>query len=94
MRVINVDSVKRNIEELKKGPWYNEKYLDHFFVRKEAVEVVERLCIDEEPIVDAVPVVRCKDCKYKEGNACDYSAVWVRPNGYCQWGERKEDETT
>ena len=36
-------------------------------------------------------LVRCKDCKYRQGNACDYSAVWVRPNGYCQWGERKDD---
>lgn len=33
-------------------------------------------------------IVRCKDCKFKEGSCCDYSAVYVRPNGYCQWGER------
>lgn len=45
------------------------------------------------PTVDAVEVVRCKDCFYRDGNACDYSAVYVRPNGYCQWGRRKEDET-
>ena len=47
--------------------------------------------IEEMPTVDAVPVVRCKDCKYKQGSACDYSAVWVRPNGFCSWGERKEE---
>ena len=45
------------------------------------------------PTVDAVPVVRCKDCLYRDGSICDYSAVYVRPNGYCQWGRRKEDET-
>ena len=45
------------------------------------------------PTVDAVEVVRCKDCLYRDGNACDYSAVYVRPNGFCQWGERREDET-
>lgn len=28
-------------------------------------------------------IVRCKDCKFKEGSCCDYSAVYVRPNGYC-----------
>ena len=39
-------------------------------------------------------IVRCKDCKYRNGSACDYSAVWVRPNGFCHWGERKDDETT
>ena len=46
------------------------------------------------PTADVVEVVRCKDCKYKEGSACDYSAVYVRPNGYCQWGERREDAET
>ena len=45
------------------------------------------------PTVDAVKVVRCKDCLYRDGSICDYSAVYVRPNGYCQWGRRKEDET-
>lgn len=49
--------------------------------------------IDNAPTVDAVEVVRCKDCLYRDGNACDYSTVYVRPNGYCQWGRRKEDET-
>lgn len=37
-------------------------------------------------------LVRCTDCKHNDGSCCDYSAVWVRPNGYCQWGERKEKE--
>ena len=48
--------------------------------------------INNAPTVDAVEVVRCKDCLYRDGNACDYSAVYVRPNGYCQWGRRREDE--
>ena len=36
-------------------------------------------------------LVRCKDCKHRNGSACDYSAVWLRENGFCQWGERRED---
>ena len=47
--------------------------------------------IDVQPTADVVEVVRCKDCKYREGSACDYSAVYVRPNGYCQWGEKETD---
>lgn len=35
-------------------------------------------------------LVRCKDCKHNQGSCCDYSAVYIRPNGYCQWAERKE----
>lgn len=42
------------------------------------------------PTPDVVEVVRCKDCKYREGSACDYSAVYVRPEGYCQWGEKED----
>lgn len=49
--------------------------------------------IADAPTIDAVYVVRCKDCKYNQGSACDYSAVWTRPNGFCQWGERKDDKT-
>lgn len=46
--------------------------------------------LKDVPTEDVVEVVRCKDCKYREGSACDYSAVYVRPNGYCQWGEKDE----
>lgn len=46
---------------------------------------------EDAPTADVVEVVRCKNCKHREGSACDYSAVWVRDNGFCQWGERRED---
>ena len=46
--------------------------------------------VDE--MIDLVDVVRCKDCKYKDGDACDYSAVYVHPNGYCNWGKRRETD--
>lgn len=35
-------------------------------------------------------VVRCKDCEFKDGACCDYSAVYVHDNGYCNWGRRRE----
>ena len=56
---------------------------------------------------DAVEVVRCRDCKYvtDEGYGCKYfshyeqgaSYRWedvpaeVEPDGFCAWGERRED---
>ena len=58
-------------------------------------DTYDKACIigtlEEVPTADVVEVVRSKDCKYKQGTACDYSAVWVRPNGSCQWGERRDD---
>ena len=50
---------------------------------------------EDKSIMDAkwvTELVRCKDCKYRQGSVCDYSAVWVRPNGFCQWGDKKEEE--
>ena len=52
--------------------------------------------IDQAPTIDAVPVVRCKDCKHMEidrgGRFCH---VWggyngMGDDGFCNYGERKE----
>ena len=54
--------------------------------------------LKKQPTIDAVPVVRCKDCirRYDtdecpmcfliEGNYCEYT----NENGFCDRGERKE----
>ena len=51
--------------------------------------------ISDAPTVDAVPVIRCKDCKwyYRGGATCMY---WDGENGmrgddYCSQAERKEE---
>ena len=55
----------------------------------------------EIPTVDAVPVVRCRDCKrckevaYREGRGF-FCAIWgrgwhrVQPDDFCSYGERKD----
>ena len=50
------------------------------------------------PTIDAVPVVRCRECRHwsehPEGylGVCSFiSRNFVMENGYCAWGERKED---
>lgn len=54
--------------------------------------------IDEAPTVDAVPVVRCKDCKYYKPDeyecGCDFAGglPYVKAGDFCSYGERKEDE--
>lgn len=51
--------------------------------------------IDEQPTIDAVPVIRCKDCVHKmefiEGvPACDSLMTRVHYDFYCANGKRKE----
>ena len=52
--------------------------------------------IDSQPTIDAVPVVRCRDCKYHEDthvagfeHCCLYDLT-MRHNDFCSYGERKE----
>ena len=51
------------------------------------------------PTIDAVPVVRCKNCKYGEVDDADFPAQylckhngadWNDENHFCSYGERKE----
>lgn len=58
---------------------------------------VERM-IREAPTVDAVPVVRCKNCAYRDEEPCDNNLLWcnrisnaVLPFGYCSDGIRRLD---
>ena len=52
--------------------------------------------IEKAPTVDAVPVVRCKDCKHSRETADGrglFCSVWgrgwhwVQPDGFCNYGK-------
>ena len=44
------------------------------------------------PTVDAVEVVRCKDCKHYKSITCSCGCHCVSDNWYCADGERKEND--
>lgn len=51
--------------------------------------------LQDTPTVDAVEVVRCKDCKHYKPEeyecGCDFAGglPYVKPDDYCSYGERK-----
>lgn len=63
-----------------------------------------RNTINDAPTVDAVPVVRCKDCKHKEiiygdggkmANICVYGfglKGLICEDDFCSYGKRRTDE--
>lgn len=57
-----------------------------------------RHAIENAPAIDAVPVVRCKDCKYITFSDCygecgrGYLGI-VQPNDFCSRGEKRERKT-
>ena len=55
--------------------------------------------IDNAPTVDAVPVVRCRECKHRgtddcifhiKGEPADEELLLKLDNDFCSYGERKE----
>lgn len=61
------------------------------------------LILQEAPTVDAVEVVRCRDCKHKgwvqepcHGRSIDFCRVWNscvdNLDGFCSYGERKDSD--
>ena len=62
-------------------------------LRRFVLEMAERLEILDQ--VDAIPVVRCKDCKqyYKSATGVDdclLHCISVKSDDFCSYGERKE----
>ena len=50
--------------------------------------------IKNAPTVDAVPVIRCKDCKYYEddiGDCIGFGDTYVAEEEYCSRARRKEE---
>lgn len=102
MRLIDADAFASEMKRRQDaaGKWLREAKDHETATRADAVlsfiyEV--KLTLDKMPIVDAVPVVRCKDCKYSEHwygdrNRCFLWAedgIGVFEDGYCSYGERK-----
>ena len=61
---------------------------------------IEELLAEVPTVEDAVEVVRCKDCKHwgtgcagetDRIKECEYAHYVVGANGYCVYGERRED---
>ena len=87
------------------------KMMSDLFISKDAVNMtgerqglwvrfraIEK-AVSEISTIDAVPVVRCKDCKNR-GEICSMRYIemvgederihdYSTDNGYCHWGERK-----
>lgn len=82
-RLIDADEVYKVLTD-----YYNHKTEIQHKALKEAIGRV--------PSIDAVEVVRCKDCKWRGELGCAVSIVDESDipddDDYCSWGERREDD--
>lgn len=80
-------------------PYPNEE-LDRMS-KREIIRLYKRTV---EQLNDAVSVIRCKDCKHWDGYYChnkwygdgcgNYPPPIKTEDGFCDWGDRKEDHET
>ena len=85
MRLGDLDAL---YAEFEKAAWYNNADRD---------EVAETLLL-AAPTIDAVEVVRCKNCLYWQSGEnecekweyCAFHNIGIGPHSFCSYGERKE----
>ena len=89
-RLIDADALHRKVK-METNP-YGKPTIDY----DSGVKVLE--WIDKAPTIDAVPVVRCKDCKWLYDEMDDYCCrshrglVRICENSFCSYGERKNGD--
>ena len=100
MRLIDADEALRlfgeEYEETKELIHNGETQLDNL---AEGFTEADHIIKYVLPTVDAVPVVRCKDCKYYKPDeykcGCDFAGglPYVKAGDFCSYGERKDGES-
>ena len=82
MRLIDAEALKSYVDECSKESRFRVYYgyAESF--------------INDAPTIDAVPVVRCRECKYHEEEGiemvyCPNMIGWVENEWFCANGERK-----
>ena len=96
MRLIDADALKevfiQTLENIKSNTRMTGQEM-HIIT---AIHTVGQM-IDDMPTIDAVPVIRCRDCKFLRFTGtvwkCQNRLVMMlcEPNDYCSRGERKEE---
>ena len=79
MRPIDADELVKDIDELSKDAGFYRPIYEGF-----------KNCVNSKQTIDAVPVVRCRECKHLGfcGDATNLEVMGFY--GYCSRGERKE----
>ena len=104
MRLIDADALEQTVHEIHCKDCDRRKGMKNGKMRfiYDIGDVPCRACelgdmfdyLDTAPEIDAVPVVRCGECKNYRGEytVCAFRGTCASANWYCSHGERKENE--
>ena len=86
MRLIDADALMDAIEDGATFSTFEDELLADDFIKK-------------APTVEAVPVVRCRECirwRHSKTNTaakvCDWDRYEKTENDFCSWAKRKDDD--
>ena len=89
-RLIDANAFKMFLEEVRQDYLEEDTFSSDFAA--EVIETVQDEYLANAPTVDAVEVVRCKDCTQYNGHRyCRYIELIVLDNDFCSYGERKDN---
>ena len=94
MRLIDADAMKRVYQEVLCS---HVACIDCSFFMDDKYCRFETM-LSEAPTINAVPVIRCRECRYRfKNNGHDKSGcpiidanIWMDDDDFCSHGERKE----
>ena len=91
MRLIDADALKQLTEE-SIAEYGNDYYTGDMIY---GMQCVVHYATTDAPTVDAVPVIRCKDCKHRKRQFgkdvyCQLVSNVMPPDGYCSMAVGKE----
>ena len=103
VRLIDANALRKNLS----SRYMNELYPDWRTLpelTKMRIEMLSkefRFALDHAPTIDAVPVVRCRECKHRVRTNSTLGFGWcgkfgnvMRDTDFCSWGERNMDGGT
>lgn len=84
MRLIDADALTQDLAKDFAGGCGGEATLEQIVSDDTLADAIKT--VEEQPTVDAMPVIRCKDCKRFDGYTTAPEKYWH--DGYCQWWAR------
>ena len=97
-RLIDANEVERRLE-IAISSWWSDCNSNAPVIARAMTDALQR--VKYAPTVDAVEVVRCRDCKYarkeialgiNEYFMCEYTECYHNGEHFCSYGERKDSD--
>ena len=97
-RLIDANALDKRFD--KRIKWLRLDMHDQYSLGLYHGAVTDKDLINEMPTVDAVEVIRCKDCRYYEIHKpkvlenCERNGyiIPMKPDDFCSYGERKDSD--